>query len=346
MAHISKIMTFCAVLLFLGCQQPTDPPAKSGNANLSGITITGNTLNETISESVTSYTANVAYDVESITITATKADAKATVVGAGTLNLVDGANVFTITVTAENGTSKVYTLTVTRASPATYTVTFDSNGGTAVTAISGITSGAKITSPTDPTKTSNNFSGWYKEVELTTAWVFGTDTVTADTTLYAKWTVIPIIYAGGFTSNSSGIYVPGYWKDGIGTALTPLDATKSALVNSLVISGNDVYAGGYSNNNASVNVAGYWKNGAWTGLPSLDATKGSGVHSLVISGTDVYAGGYSANSLNVSVAGYWKNGTWTGLPSLDATKGSGVQTLVLDGTDIYAVGTSYPKNRS
>jgi uncharacterized repeat protein (TIGR02543 family) len=72
----------------------------------------------------------------------------------------------------------------------TYTVTFDSQGGNDVAAITGVKSGAKITAPTSPTNNTEAglmFLGWYKEAACTNKWVFGTDTVTGDITLYAKW---------------------------------------------------------------------------------------------------------------------------------------------------------------
>jgi uncharacterized repeat protein (TIGR02543 family) len=69
----------------------------------------------------------------------------------------------------------------------TYTVTLNSNGGSAVSAITGITSGSAITAPTPPTKTGYTFAGWYKEAALVTAWNFDADKVTSDITLYAKW---------------------------------------------------------------------------------------------------------------------------------------------------------------
>lgn len=69
----------------------------------------------------------------------------------------------------------------------TFTVSFDSNGGTSVGPISGVTSGQKVTAPTPPIKTGFVFDGWFKDVALTDDWVFGTDTVTANITLYAKW---------------------------------------------------------------------------------------------------------------------------------------------------------------
>ncbi|GAB6391656.1 MAG: InlB B-repeat-containing protein [Treponematales bacterium] len=80
----------------------------------------------------------------------------------------------------------------------TYTVTFNSNGGTAVEAQT-VTEGGTATAPAAPTKAAgagfyvgtpaaSTLAGWYKEAALTTQWDFDTDTVTADITLYAKWT--------------------------------------------------------------------------------------------------------------------------------------------------------------
>lgn len=72
--------------------------------------------------------------------------------------------------------------------PGTYTVTFDSMGGTAVAPITEIASGSTITKPADPTKDNSTFVGWYKEEECTTPWSFSEDTVTDNIILYAKWT--------------------------------------------------------------------------------------------------------------------------------------------------------------
>jgi uncharacterized repeat protein (TIGR02543 family) len=69
-----------------------------------------------------------------------------------------------------------------------YTVSYSSNGGTAVSPTIGVRYGATISAPTAPTKTGYSFGGWYKEAGLTNAWTFASDTVTAATTLYAKWT--------------------------------------------------------------------------------------------------------------------------------------------------------------
>ncbi|KAK3604916.1 hypothetical protein CHS0354_000579 [Potamilus streckersoni] len=70
----------------------------------------------------------------------------------------------------------------------TYTVTFNSKEGSAVASIT-VTSGNKATKPTDPTRANYVFVGWYKETELTTAFNFDTETITANITLYAKWAI-------------------------------------------------------------------------------------------------------------------------------------------------------------
>lgn len=85
-------------------------------------------------------------------------------------------------------TSTAVTLTVNPA-PITYTVTFNSKGGSAV-ASQTVNAGGKVTVPTEPTKTGHTFAGWFKDESFTTVWDFDTDTVTAAVTLYGKWTAI------------------------------------------------------------------------------------------------------------------------------------------------------------
>lgn len=54
----------------------------------------------------------------------------------------------------------------------------------------GLSNGSTLTAPTAPTKDNYLFDGWYKEPELTNAWDFAADTVTANVSLYAKWHLI------------------------------------------------------------------------------------------------------------------------------------------------------------
>ena len=72
----------------------------------------------------------------------------------------------------------------------TYTVAFETSGGSAVAPVT-VDAGSTATKPADPTKSGHNFGGWYKDSTLQTPWDFANGTVTADTTLYAKWTANP-----------------------------------------------------------------------------------------------------------------------------------------------------------
>ena len=73
--------------------------------------------------------------------------------------------------------------------PAFYTVTFDAQGGSTVTSLK-VEHGKTVTQPDNPARDEFTFGGWYKESACTTPWNFATDTVTADITLYAKWTPV------------------------------------------------------------------------------------------------------------------------------------------------------------
>ena len=63
--------------------------------------------------------------------------------------------------------------------------------------------GSKVSKPSDPTAAGYTFGGWYRETGCTNEWNFDTDTVTANTTLYAKWTA-----TGGGTHHHSSTTTP------------------------------------------------------------------------------------------------------------------------------------------
>lgn len=110
--------------------------------------------------------------------------------------------------------------------PKGYNVTFNSDGGTSVASANNVY--GIITQPVDPIRNSEggsagssgwyNFDGWFKDAGLTNQWFFGTDKVTTDTTLYAKWVPLKgvgdsgpgngrIFYVAhsGFTMEDTGI---------------------------------------------------------------------------------------------------------------------------------------------
>ena len=68
-----------------------------------------------------------------------------------------------------------------------YTITFDTDGGSAVASITQ-DYGTAITAPKDPTKTGYTFAGWYTDAACTNAWNFGSNMLADhDMTLYARW---------------------------------------------------------------------------------------------------------------------------------------------------------------
>lgn len=74
------------------------------------------------------------------------------------------------------------------ARPAKYTVTFNADGGDPAPQAQTLFTGGLVTEPVPPAKAGSTFGGWYTDAAHTKAWNFDTDKVTADTTLYAKWT--------------------------------------------------------------------------------------------------------------------------------------------------------------
>ena len=74
-----------------------------------------------------------------------------------------------------------------RTEPVTFTVTFNSNGGSDVARQSGLEKDSRLTEPKNPTKAGYTFEGWFSDRDLTKKWNFGSDRVRNDMTLYAKW---------------------------------------------------------------------------------------------------------------------------------------------------------------
>lgn len=84
----------------------------SKNNNLSSLSIDGLTLTPEFSKDVTEYTAEAGANTESINIVAKKSDSKASVSGTGKIEVSEGENKLKVVVTAENGSTKTYNITV------------------------------------------------------------------------------------------------------------------------------------------------------------------------------------------------------------------------------------------
>jgi uncharacterized repeat protein (TIGR02543 family) len=84
----------------------------------------------------------------------------------------------------------------------TYTVSFDSRGGSSVTSLK-VKNGEMITAPIDPTFPGYTFYGWSKKADEVSLWDFNSDVMEGDVTLYAKWLSENMIKNGDF-SDSTG----------------------------------------------------------------------------------------------------------------------------------------------
>ena len=102
---------------------PANDQPESSDATLSGLTLSGLSLNEPFDSGTTTYTADVGHtEPSATTVTATPTDAGATAViklggvvkTGGTVDLGNGDTVITVEVTAAGGGTNTYTVTVTR----------------------------------------------------------------------------------------------------------------------------------------------------------------------------------------------------------------------------------------
>ncbi len=125
----------------------------------------------------------------------------------------------TTDIVVEIGT-KTYTLTILRNSgtgggATSYTLTFDTNGGSAIAPITQ-DYGTAITAPADPTKTGYTFAGWTPAIPATMP--------AENMTIKAKWTVNQ--YTLAFDTNGGSTIAP--ITQDYGTAITaPADPTKT-----------------------------------------------------------------------------------------------------------------------
>ena len=94
---------------------------KSSDNSLKSLTVEGMKLTPEFSKDTLEYSLDLSNDTKKITIKAEKNDEKATVSGDGEIEVKEGQNIISITVTAENGASRTYKINanVVEASPIT-----------------------------------------------------------------------------------------------------------------------------------------------------------------------------------------------------------------------------------
>ena len=97
----------------------TEEPSKASDKALKTLEVTPEGLDPEFDPETTSYTLNVGADVEKLEIKAAPNDEKATVEITGNELLVAGDNAVKITVTAQDGTTRIYTINVKKGEEAT-----------------------------------------------------------------------------------------------------------------------------------------------------------------------------------------------------------------------------------
>lgn len=93
-----------------GSGTETRQPVRSSDADLASLSVSAGTMTPKFSAGRTSYELSLPSDADSVVITAEANDAAASVSGAGEVALEQGENEIRITVTAEDGTTKTYTI--------------------------------------------------------------------------------------------------------------------------------------------------------------------------------------------------------------------------------------------
>ncbi len=89
----------------------------SKNNNLSSLSVSGFTLSPAFNKNTTSYKVEAGANTTSIKLSAKAEDSKSDVDGTGTFKVSEGDNKFVVTVTAQNGSTKKYTVVVSVTDP-------------------------------------------------------------------------------------------------------------------------------------------------------------------------------------------------------------------------------------
>lgn len=207
----------------------------STDSALVSLALTNGGLSPTFSKTIFTYSASVAANTASITVTPTVNNAGATVTvngssvtsgsASGAINLNYGLNTISVVVTAQDLSTSTYRILVTRANPV-YTITYDKNGATGVperASESYTLSASAIVLPLVGTmaRSGYSFGGWSSVQNDATTKIVGSYTPTQSITLYALWLPNQYSYSynvnaatSGTPSVTSGTYTTG------GTAIT------------------------------------------------------------------------------------------------------------------------------
>ena len=124
----------------------------------------------------------------------------------------------------------------------TYAVTFNTNGGSAVVQ-QNVSYEGKVNQPANPTRSGYRFDGWFKDNNtFANAWNFANDVVTANVTIYAKWT--QLFTVSFFTESGASAVAAQTVADGEKATKPPVDPTRAGYK----------FDGWYKDNNTFANA--------------------------------------------------------------------------------------------
>jgi hypothetical protein len=345
------VVAAVAALAFAACGGLLETP-------VSGVTLSESTTTIAVghTDQLTATVAPAGATNKAVTWTSSDAT-KATVDEDG---LVTGVAVgtATVTVTADGGHAATCEVTVEAATVAVTGVTLDRT-----TASISVGNTTQLTAKIAPADATDQDVTWASNDEtkatvsatgLVTGVASGSATITATTVDGAKTATctasVVSVYAAGFSTESTGLEVAGYWQDGVWQSLTPAEAERNAQVTSLAVNGGHVYAAGYSKvTTNNIPRAGAWIDGIWVASPVADPAYDSEDTSVFVSGNDVYTAGWAKDSGSTQWGGYSKN-SWVGGALVSVAsgpvdtpwpQGSAVNSIFVAADVIYAGGSGY-----
>ncbi|MDR2418435.1 MAG: leucine-rich repeat protein [Treponema sp.] len=181
---IQTVFAVTAIIaLISACEQPANTESKSGEKAVTAFSING--VPGVITGANISVTLPYGTAVTSLAPVIALSPKASVIPASGAARNFTGPLVYTVT--AEDGTTQTYTVTViVLPEDGCFTVTFYADGGTPEPEPRSIAADGTVTEPSPMTKTGFVFDGWYTDTDRTAPWDFAA-AVTAHLSLYAKW---------------------------------------------------------------------------------------------------------------------------------------------------------------
>jgi hypothetical protein len=352
-----------AALVFASCSStgiddPAAPvdPVKSAVCTLSALTVSSGTLTPAFDPTVTSYAVELESSVKSITVTGTAADAKATVSESGSAarTIAIGETAITLTVTAEDGTAKAYTVTAFR-KPVVYVAGYYHNGASYIPCY---WKGSEKTDLSVPAVTEHAYatdiclvddavyvSGYYwtGNTYIGCYWKDGErkDLVSGSGSSFAYEILVDngtVYIAGAYTPSGVGDKFPCYWNGDTRVVLES-SGTTYGQANDIAIDKGEVYTSGrfYNESTGYYDMPCYWKGTERSALVHSQSTYTNGEADDIVVIDDVVRVVARYSTETDFIGTFWDNGTpWDF--TVDGAQDTWLNALAVDNGQVYRTG--------